>query len=252
MAKPKLHELLAVESDAEGVAKNVSREAIVTFTKRVEHFSGHHRTLKLFEDTGEDMSAHEQRKELDTTVADKLSYMEGQLSKYWDVVYQKERANQTAVADIVVEGKTIATNVPATYLLGLEKKLQQYREVCFNIPTLSPGINWVPDPSIGVNVYRAEPPEKNFKTAKDFRHRVLYEATERHPAQIEKWEETKNVGVYTRNVWSGMMSTSDESELLDRIDMLIRAVKQARRRANGVEVETDKIASKLFDFIHTS
>ena len=251
MAKPKLHELLAVESDADGVAKKVSSEAKSTFSKRTEHFMGQERKLEMIVESSEDMSVHDSRQELTTTVSDKLKYLEGQLAKYWDVVYKKECANGEARADIVVGDKTIATGVPATFLLGLEKKLQAYREVCTMIPTLQPGVKWVLDPSMGDNIYKMEPAEKKFKTEKEPQFRVLYDATDHHPAQIDKWDSTKNVGVYTRNVWSGMISTSEKSELLGRIDDLLGAVKQARRRANGVEVTAGRIAKQLFDFIHS-
>ena len=253
MAKPKLHELLAVESDADGVAKKVSAEAKATFAKRTDHFMGQTRTLEsLVAESNEDMSVHATQQELTTTVADKMKYLEGQLAKYWDVVYKKECANGEARADIVVGETTIATAVPATFLLGLEKKLQAYREVCTMIPTLQPGVKWVLDPSQGEGIYKMDPPEKKFKTEKEPNFRVLYDATDHHPAQIDKWDATKNVGIYTRNVWSGMISTSEKSELLGRIDNLLGAVKQARRRANGVEVTAGRIAQKLFDYIHAA
>lgn len=251
MGKPKLHELLAVESDAEGVAKKVSAEAISTFSKRTEHFMGQTRTLESLVETTEDMTVHSSQQELTTTVADKLKYLEGQLAKYWDVVYKKEFANGEARADIVVGDVTIATNVPATFLLGLEKKLHAYRAVCEVIPTLQPSVKWMLDPSQGEHIYKMDPPEKKFKTEKEPNFRVLYDATDHHPAQIDKWDATKNIGVYTRNVWSGMISTSEKSELLGRIDNLLGAVKQARRRANGVEVTAGRIAQQLFDYIHT-
>lgn len=250
MGKPKLHELLAVESDADGVAKKVSAEAKATFAKRTDHFMGQTRTLESLVDSNEDMSVYASQQELTTTVADKLKYLEMQLAKYWDVVYKKEYANGEARADIRVGDQIIATDVPATFLLGLEKKLQAYREVCTIIPTLQPGVKWVLDPSQGDNIWKMETAEKKFKTEKEPNFRVLYEATDHHPAQIDKWDATKNVGVYTRNVWSGMLSTSEKSELLGRIDDLLGAVKQARRRANGVEVTAGRIAKQLFDFIH--
>ena len=250
MAKPKLHELLAVEDDARGVATKVQDEAKITFVKRPEHFMASHRVYSPFEETTEDLSAHEQTLELTTTVAEKLAYVETQLAKYWDVVYKKESANQEAKADIVIGDQVIASDVPAGFLLGLEKKLGEYRRVCETIPTLQPGIRWEPDPDKGANIYRREPAEKTFKTEKFPNFRVLYDATKEHPAQIEKWTDNKNVGVYVKNVWSGMITVSDKSDLLDRIDNLIKAVKQARRRANGVEVSAGRIAKQLFDYIH--
>lgn len=81
----------------------------------------------------------EEHKEMVTTVHDKLDYMLNQhIVPYLDAVLQKERANQDAKADIVVDGIVLAKDVPATFLLGLEEKLKRVHEVLDKIPTLAP------------------------------------------------------------------------------------------------------------------
>ena len=83
--------------------------------------------------------------------------------------------------------------VPATLLLGLESRLKMVRDVYAEIPTLPPGGKWVKDTNEGNDIYFNENIETRFKTAKTFVHKVLYEATKEHPAQIEKWEELVKV-----------------------------------------------------------
>jgi hypothetical protein len=80
-------------------------------------------------------------------------------------------------------------------------------------------------------------------------HKVLYEATDKHPAQIEKWEEQVAVGKYVTNVQCGMLSPADKSTLLGRCDRLIQAVKKARMKANMVDVVDQSIGKEIFSFV---
>jgi hypothetical protein len=41
------------------------------------------------------------------------------------------------------------------------------------------------------------------------------------------------------------------AEMLERLDLLVQAVKEAKSRANETEVVQKKLADKLFQFIHT-
>jgi hypothetical protein len=255
--KPKLHELLAVEGDLEGLFKKILAETIVTFTKREDHFKGAHRKLEML-DARRAGENDEEFFALTTTVADKLDYTSKPCIRYIDAILQKEATNQEAKADLIVDGETITEQLPATFLLGMESRLAKIREVYAKIPTLSPGVTWELDPDKGKNVFRSKNPETTFKTEKKFKVQVLYEAKfpkegesgQSLPAQVEKIPETENVGRYTRTLWSGMMSTAEKSEKLARIDRLIRAVKKARQRANMQEQVKVTIGKKLFDYIN--
>ena len=254
---PVLHELLAVEADAEGVAKRVTDETKHTFKERQTHFQGAHRTLKLFNQVNGDEAAtaaaekvEEQHLEMVTTVHAKLEYALSQILPFYDVVLRKEATNQDAFADLIVGDVTIAEKLPATFLLGLEKKLKMLREVYEQIPTLAPGIKWELDSTIGKNVYRMSAPEVRAKTTKTFKHQILVAPTDKHPAQIEKWEETVNIGAYTKETWSSAMTVTEKSALLGRIDDLIVAAKQARQRANMAAVRKVNVSEALIKFIH--
>lgn len=251
-----LHEILAVEADLTGTAKRITEETKHTFREKGTHFQSTHRTLKMVT-AGVDQAvtdaaeqAEEQRTEMVTTVHEKLKYTLSQLTPFYDVVLQKEATNQDAIADLIVNGKTIATGLPATFLLGMETKLKSLREIYEVIPTLAPGIRWDKDETVGRNVYRMSQPEVRAKTAKTWQHKVLVAATDKHPAQIEKWEEAVTVGTFTKQAWSSAMTATEKSELLGRIDDLIQAVKQARQRANSVAVRKISIGKALVDYLH--
>jgi hypothetical protein len=245
----KLHELLAVEQDLAGTFKTIIAETMVTFTKRADHFMGFNRSLEWHKD-GEPPSPPE-HKALDTTVQKRLDYQQKSVVRYLDAVLQKEATNQITAADIVIDGVIIATGIPATYLLGLETKLKHLRETYAKIPTLSPGTEWQLAPDKGEGIYEHVHPEKQFKTERIIVPQILYEATKEHPAQVEKLEQVQNVGTYTRQAWSGMMTPAEKSKLLGKIDKLSRAVKKARQRANNTDIVKKTIGKELFDFINS-
>ena len=245
----KLHELLAVEGDLEGIYKKILDETARTFTKKVDRFFGAVRTMEWFEEGNPPVPAEHQA--LTTTVKDKLDYQKNAVIRYFDALLQKERTNQDAKADIIIDGVTIASGLPATFLLGLESRLKRVREVYDKIPTLPPNIKWEKDTTKGDDIYSRIHPEEQLKTEKIFKVQVLYDATKEHPAQVEKIPETKNVGVYKKEVWAGLLSPADKSALLGKIDKLIQAVKKARQRANTTEVVKTTIGKELFTYINS-
>jgi hypothetical protein len=247
----KLHEVLAVEGDLEGIYKKILEETKVTFTKKADHFFGHLKKLEMFNEDAknEEMEDH---KEMVTTVKEKLDYAAGPIIRYFDAVLQKEKTNQRATEDLVVDDITIATGVPATFLLGLETKLKHVRAMYEAIPTLPPGNTWEEAEDLGSGVFKLKHPDEKLKTAKTFMHKVLYEATDKHPAQIEKWEEQRPVGRYTTDTWTGMLSPAEKSILLGRIDKLLQSVKKARQRANTAKVVESTIGKEIFDYINGS
>jgi hypothetical protein len=247
-----LHELLAVDRDLAGAAKVVVDEATNTFSKKTEHFLGNVKRLELFDESRKQEEAgFAEEKTITTTVQQKLDYVAEHLVRYVDVLAQKEATNQAAKADVVLnDGFVLLADIPATMLLSLENHLERWRLMYHSIPTLQPGIEWVPDPNQGEGVYKSEQLEIRNKTEKVIRHKVLYEATKDHPAQIEKWTEDAPIGKFINLRWSGMISPAEKSKLLGRIDNLIYAVKQARMRANTQEVVKVSIGKKIFDYIN--
>jgi hypothetical protein len=243
----KLHEILAIDADKANVANKMLEEASVTFTKRQDHFQGNSvKTEYLAEDRQKENTSSS--KEIVTTVDDKLSFTLSKVGQHYDVLLQKELANQKAVADLVVRGVVLAKDVPATFLLGMETRLKALRTVIAAIPTLEPAIRWESDDSIGKGVFRSDE-KATSKTEKDVQFKVLYAATKEHPANIEKWSKDVTVALIKTIHFSGMWTVLHKSDVLDRIDEVSQSVKQARMRANLVDVEAVKIADTLFQFV---
>jgi hypothetical protein len=248
----KLHELLAVEGDLEGTYRKIVKETIANFSKHAERYFGGHQRIELFDEG--DPSEQDVHKEMDDTVVSKLDYTTGHIVRYLDAVLQKEATNQKASANIVIgdagTGQIIAENVPATMLLGLEKKLKDIRGVYEAIPTLKPGVLWVLDPKTGENIYKREHDDEKFRTKKVRKNHEVSPATDKHPAQMEVYTEDLKVARIVTTEWSGMISPAEKSAYLARIDNLSRAVKEARQRANRQEVVKTSIGHLLFTYLN--
>jgi hypothetical protein len=246
-----LHELLAVETEKKATYEKMMSEAFNTFSKKTEHFQGHVKTLKMFsaERENEETSGLE-TKELVSTVDEKLDYALSFAVAYLDVVVQKEVTNQKAKADLIVDGVVFGKDLPVTFLLGLEDKLKKIRQMYEVIPTLQPGIKWEPTTTERAGVYKASVVEERLKTEQQVRHKVVYDATDKHPAQIEKWTDQVPVGKYATEKWSGMITPAEKSKRMARIDIMIEACKKARMRANNEEIVPVSIGKKLIDYIN--
>lgn len=251
MAKAQLHEVLAVEQDLRGQAGKILAETQSEFGKEAR-FRGSITTYEPF-DAAESHLATTEREELATTVEERLQYTAKSLSKYWDVVLQKELTNQVASADIVIDGRVIATAVPATMLLGLETRILQFRQAIENMPTLDAKTAWTPAQGQKPGVYATEYDDVKFRTRKVVEPVVLYPAVVKEgvgiPAQVKEVSKDINVGKVIKKQFSGAVTSARCSEILGRVDTLLQAVRSARQRANKAEVVQANIGDELFRFI---
>lgn len=249
--KAKLHEVLAVDRDLEQAVRKILQEATKVFNDKHQLFIGQHRRLEMFADNRKnEEAAAEQFSEISTTVADKLDYISTSIVKHYDAVAQKERTNQNAKADVVINGNVILESIPATVLLGLENKLSELRKLYNALPTLQQGHDWKIDETLGNNVYKLANPEVTSKTEKKLCYDIIVPATKEHPAQVKEWTEDRPVGKYVKNIYCGMITPARKSVLLGRIDVLIAAVKKARARANQEEIVNIHIGKKIWDYIN--
>lgn len=244
-----LHELLAVEGDLKGEMQKIREETINTFNKKQGLFLGFIKRLEMLSEERQDEGT-EERQALTETVSGKLKYITGSFSRYWDVRLQKECANQEARADVEIDGNKVFINMPVTFLLGMEEELKQLRKLYDSIPTLQPGVDWVVDEKEGENVYKTEHPVVKNKTEKVIEHKITVPATKEHPAQVVQWTEDKTIGKYNTITWSGMISPVKKSNMLNKIDKLIRAFKKARQRANTQETKPSHVGKEIFQYIN--
>lgn len=243
----KLHELLAVESSMSDQSDKLRAELIDTFTKKRNHFAKKVVTTKYLDPNVDDEV--EEQLGMQSTINKELDWISGHVTKAIDGAAQVDEANTKARADIVLEDGTImAKNIPATQLLQLAKRLNEVKQVAEAIPTLDPSKGFVPDPSSGADVFKTREEIKP-KTKKNYASFEASKATDKHPAQVQVFQEDQLIGKYHIFEWSSFITVSEKANMLARIEDLIRAVRKARARANDVDVDHGvKLGAKLLAF----
>lgn len=168
------------------------------------------------------------------------------LNDLFDVTATQDWGNCEARADIKVDNATILENVPVTWLLFLEKQISDLHSFVKQIPVLDPAESWTWDEN--ADCYGTQPSISN-RTKKVPRSHILYEATEKHPAQVEMYHEDVKVGEWRTVKFSSALAAQEKNEIIERIRRLQEAVKFAREEANSMEVESVTVGNKVFDFV---
>jgi hypothetical protein len=168
------------------------------------------------------------------------------MTKLFDVTATKDWTNCKARADVVVDGKTLLAQVPATYLLFLEKQLVDLHTFIRKLPILDASETWTFDAS--ADCWATEPMQ-TVKTKKIPRNHVKAEATDKHPAQVEVYYEDVVVGNWKTTKFSGALPAKRVNELLERVERLQQAVKFAREEANNIEADEQKVGKQIFDYL---
>ena len=239
----KLHQVIALEK---GVKSRVQSAitAIYHDFKETKLFAGLSRTYQPKDDDGERFPA-------ETTLvqkqADQLIREVGRrLTEIVDITAQKDYANTTAKADVVLDGKVIIKDAPVPFLLYLEKVLRDWKAELTALPELDPSVTWAQNK--GTGLWQSEPVQTT-KTAKVPKPIVKYDATKEHPAQTEVFTHDIIVGYWTAVRTSGALASAEKAELLARFDRLSDAVKVAREAANEVDAPAKHVAQPLFDYL---
>ena len=250
-----LHELLAVEKTKTAQALRLLQETAAKFQKE-QYFKGHIKTLQMIQESPQNeaiQDAARENSELPTTVHETLEYALSTWAVAEDVLFQINASNRNAVSDIVLNGNIIATNVPVDELMGLESRLTELRKVFSIMPTLNASVKWEEDVASGrKGAWAAVNPEITVKTEKKMTPVILAEATDKHPAQVDRVSTDITVGTFTINKFSGAATSAQKAAALSTIDDLIAAVKQARMRANQVDVSKERIGNKIVDLLMES
>lgn len=132
--------------------------------------------------------------------------------------------------------------------MELEKRVAEIHQLAQAIPTLDPSKGFTKDES-RADTYIAREVNKT-RTKKTPKVLVRYEATKEHPAQTEVVNEDISVGTIREMEWSSLITPKEKSIILDRVEILGRAVRRARSRANEQEVDQSlKIGSTLTEFV---
>ncbi len=246
---PKLHELLAVEGNLKAQADKTRAELMGTFEKKTHLFTEKIVSYKPFGEN--EQTVVEGQLDIQTTVPKELKWISEFLIKSLNVSYQVAEANTIARADVVMEdGTTLLSNLPATSLLELEKRAKELHDFVAAIPTLDPAKGFRLDADKGDGIFKAREDHKT-RTKKVNKVLTLAPPTDKHPAQVQVVTEDTPVGEITTLEWSGLITTAAKGDMLGRVEMLTRAVKKARARANEAEISKNdnKIGADIINYV---
>lgn len=240
---PKLCQIVAIVGGKKSkIAGELTR--LHHSVQRSDLIDGFTRTYNSDNDEGEQLP--NETKKVQMTVKDIL----GRASKVWadviDCVATQDAGNCEAKADITVDGKVVARDVPVTHLLFLEKQLTDIGTFVEKLPVLDPAENWKWDTAR--ECYATEPVQ-TVKTRKQPKVITLAQATDKHPAQAQLVNEDVRVGLWSTTKFSGALPAGEKRTILDRLEKLKVAVLSAREGANTIEVESRNLGEELFNYL---
>lgn len=239
----KLHQIIAIEKGVKSRVYAFLTGAYKSFQKP-SLFEGFIKTYEKKDEDSEDLPGEKALVQLN--VEQMLQGIAEQATEYFDIVAAKDTANCQAFADVVVNGETILEQVPATYLLFLEKQLVDLQTAIESMPVLDPALDWKLDSA--VSLHKSEP-TRTHKSKKVQRPIVLYDATPEHPAQTQLITEDKIVGHWSTIKHSGALTAPRKKELQKRVRELVKAVKFAREAANETEAPKKEVGEKIFGYL---
>jgi len=241
---PKLNQINAIVSGRKGEAEKAVTE-LYKLIQKDQLFAGRERTYRpLDEVQGQKLPPESQR--VQQRADDLIRQAVAKWSDLWNLIYTQDTGNQQAKADVVVDGKALLSGVPVTFLLFLDKQVNDLETFVSKLPTPDPAEEWSHDPNSGLLRSKAT---ESLRTSKEPTVIVKYEATKEHPAQTELFTKDVPVGTWTQILYSGCLPTDRKNAILERVKKLQDAIKQAKEQANLLEVEKQKAAEAVFAFV---
>lgn len=241
---PKLNQINALVTSRKGDAEKQITE-LYKLIQKEQLFAGRERTYRpLDEVNGQKLPPESQR--VQQRADDLVRQAREKWTELWNLVLTQDTGNQSARADIVVDGKVVLANVPVTSLLFLDKQVNDLETFVSKLPTPDPAEEWTHDPNTGLLRGKAT---ESLRTSKEPTVIVKYEATKEHPAQTELFTKDVPVGTWTQILYSGCIGTDRKNAILARVRKLQDAIKLAREQANLLEVERQKAGEPLLGFV---
>lgn len=240
----KLHQILAVEADV----RNQTQKDLTAAhhgLQKPEMLNGVSRTYQPVKEDGDQLPPEGNL--LQTRAADVIRNTQKILAKLFDVTATRDYGNLNAMADLVIDGETLLTGAPATFLLWLEKRLVDVHTFVCKLPVLPADTEWEFDAN--ANAYRNKREIKTHRTLKIEDFKIVTPATPQHPAQIAKVTKDELAGYWTTNKFSGALPADVVAAMKERVERLQKEVKFAREKANQCDVIDQKVGAKILDYV---
>lgn len=239
----KLNQIIAIEKGAKSRANQHITNAYKLIQKP-ELFFGITKTYDPKLEDGEKFP--DEKKNVQVKAHQLLNEAITEWTNLINITATKDVSNTTAVADVKVGETVLLHSVPVTHLLFLEKQLVDLHTFIQKLPLLDPAEEWRFDEN--VDAFRSEETQ-TFKTKKVMKNHVKAEATDKHPAQVEVYNEDEVIGTWNNVKFSGALPAATVRQYLERVEELQKAVKFAREEANNVDAISVEYGEALFGFV---
>ena len=238
-----LHEMLAAVKGA-----NSARQTAVTdanhLLQRTQPFGGLRRSYTPKEEGGQQFPDENQI--LQARVYEVISTIMSPWARHLDTQATIDAANQSATANVEIDGTVIVADVPIPHLLFLEKQAADLVALVEKLPVLDPNEAWTYDPNL--LAWTTEPVETT-KTRKESKQIVVIPPTDRHPGQWTEATSDVIAGTWSTQKLSGAIPFDVKQALRGRVRKLQDAVKAARQRANVYAVTPVAEGAELLNYV---
>lgn len=240
---PKLNQILAMEK---GVRARTG-ERFAELYKQAQKpalFNGFNKTYSPKTEGGETFPPEKQRVQIKAEELIRESIKAH--IELADMTATRDWANTEAKADIVLDDEVLVKDAPAPFILWLEKQVDNVLTVLRTLPTLDEAETWAYDENA---VLWKSDEISTHKTSKTQKGIVLYDATEKHPAQTQLIVQDEVVGYWKTIKVSGALPTPRKAALIARAEKLLKAVQSAREVANMADAPRRDVGSDLFNYL---
>lgn len=240
---PKQHELVAILSGKKAEVQKFVTDGYHNLQKG-DLFDGLRRTYQPVDEGGELLPPESKNPQL--VLAKVVDDARDKWRALFDITLMVDLGNQIAKADVEVDGKVVARDVPVPTLLFLEKQLADVKAFVEKLPTPDPAERWTQDANTGM---LSTEPTKTGRTKKVQKPIVLFPATPEHPAQTQLITEDVLAGYWTTIKYTNRVAADKKAVALDRVGRLLDAVKTAREKANTADVPKREVGAAVLGFV---
>lgn len=238
----KLSALLGLLQGAKAKLKGPRDSAYKDF-QRSALFTGFFRTYRpVDEENGERYPDEGEIVQLN--VEEILAGLTAEWARVLDLQASVDRTNQVAAGQLTIG--TGIWDLPATTLVWLDKQLVDLHTLIGKAPEVNPTKTWELDPASGDLRTPVRVSNKSKKIPKAL---VMHPGNDRHPAQVQAYQEDVTIGHWDSVDISGATTPTRKRQILDRIDLLRDQVKIALAEANSTEVIDIRFGGVLLNHI---
>jgi len=239
----KLNQIIALDK---GVRANLERVVTNAYhqLQKTEAFTG---LAKYYEPLVEEEFVYPpDNKKVTAKAPAIITDLQAAWERLFDLTLTKDSTNQQAKADIMVGGVTLATDVPVSTLIWLEKRLVDVKTVLAKMPVTDVAKDWSWDSDH--QVWRSTQ-VKTLRQKKLDEYITVAPATDKHAAQVVKATKDVPEGHWFTTELSGALSPQQRDVYLAKVAQLTEAVKTAREQANMTEVTDRTMGNSILSFV---